>query len=227
MAYNKTSEERKWNYWKEQEEKKLRELGMEEEKIQKLRQMDREDFLEERRYREHLDEMMQDMECRMETMHMGRMIHMLSHQLKRRNIQEELMDEGLTGSQRHIMKFILLRTLHTDVYQKDIEEEFRIRKSTVTGILKLLEKNGFIRRESVPQDARLKRIVPTARAESLRPQILEQLGRTEALLMEGIPEEELHIWRSVMCRMFGNLVKAEEEASKTNKNIKEEEEKDE
>lgn len=59
MAYNKTSEERKWNYWKEQEEKKLRELGMEEEKIQKLRQMDREDFLEERRYREHLDETMQ------------------------------------------------------------------------------------------------------------------------------------------------------------------------
>ena len=53
---------------------------------------------------------MQDMECRMETMHMGRMIHMLSHQLKRRNIQEELTDEGLTGSQQHIMKFILLRT---------------------------------------------------------------------------------------------------------------------
>ena len=39
MVYNKTSEERKWNYWKEQEEKKLRELGMEEEKIRKLRQM--------------------------------------------------------------------------------------------------------------------------------------------------------------------------------------------
>ena len=51
MAYNKTSEERKWNYWKKQEEKELRELGMEEEKIRKLRQMDREDFLEERRYR--------------------------------------------------------------------------------------------------------------------------------------------------------------------------------
>ena len=44
MAYNKTSEERKWNYWKKQEEKKLRELGMEEEKIRKLRQMDRKIF---------------------------------------------------------------------------------------------------------------------------------------------------------------------------------------
>ena len=171
---------------------------------------------------------MQDIECRMETMHMGRMIHMLSHQLKRRNVLEELApDEGLTGSQRHIMRFILLRTLHTDVYQKDIEEEFRIRKSTVTGILKLLEKNGFIRRESVQKDARLKRIVPTARAETLRPQIQEQLKRTEILLMEGIPEEEIRVWRRVMCRMFGNLVRAEKEALKANKDIKEEAGKDE
>ena len=62
MAYNKASEERKWNYWKELEEKKLRELGMEEEKIQKLHQMDWEDFLEERRYRERLEESMQEID---------------------------------------------------------------------------------------------------------------------------------------------------------------------
>ena len=62
MAYNKTSEERKWNYWKEQEEKKLRELGMNEEKIRKLRQMDWKDFLEERRYRERLEETMQEID---------------------------------------------------------------------------------------------------------------------------------------------------------------------
>lgn len=62
MAYNKASEERKWHYWKEQEEKKLRELGMDEEKIQKLRQMDWEDFLEERRYRERLEESMQEID---------------------------------------------------------------------------------------------------------------------------------------------------------------------
>lgn len=62
MAYNKASEERKWHYWKEREEKKLRELGMDEEKIRKLRQMDWEDFLEERRYRERLEEMMQEID---------------------------------------------------------------------------------------------------------------------------------------------------------------------
>ena len=62
MAYNKASEERKWRYWTEQEEKKLRELGMDEEKIRKLRQMDWEDFLEERRYRERLEETMQEID---------------------------------------------------------------------------------------------------------------------------------------------------------------------
>lgn len=62
MAYNKASEERKWRYWKEQEEKKLRELGMGEEKIRELRQMDWEDFLEERRYRERLEETMQEID---------------------------------------------------------------------------------------------------------------------------------------------------------------------
>ena len=51
-----------YSYWKEQEEKKLRELGMDEEKIRKLRQMDWEDFLEERRYRERLEETMQEID---------------------------------------------------------------------------------------------------------------------------------------------------------------------
>ena len=37
MAYNKAKEEYKWKVWKEQEEKKLRELGVSEEVIAELR----------------------------------------------------------------------------------------------------------------------------------------------------------------------------------------------
>lgn len=54
MTFNKAKAEKKWRKWKEAEEEKLRQLGMEEESIQKLRQMDWEDFKEERRYWEHL-----------------------------------------------------------------------------------------------------------------------------------------------------------------------------
>ena len=40
MAYNKAKEEYRWNQWKAEEEKILREQGVDEETIQKLREQD-------------------------------------------------------------------------------------------------------------------------------------------------------------------------------------------
>ena len=53
MAYNKAREEQKWKSWKEREEEKLRELGMDEASIQILHESDWADFNSERRYQEH------------------------------------------------------------------------------------------------------------------------------------------------------------------------------
>ena len=53
MAYNKARDEQKWKSWKEREEEKLRELGMDEASIQILHESDWADFNSERRYREH------------------------------------------------------------------------------------------------------------------------------------------------------------------------------
>lgn len=50
MAYNKAKEEYKWKVWKEQEEKKLRELGVSEEVIAELRDYDWNCFKQERNY---------------------------------------------------------------------------------------------------------------------------------------------------------------------------------
>lgn len=49
MAYNKAKEEYKWKVWKEQEEKKLRELGVSEEVIAELRDYDWNCFKQERK----------------------------------------------------------------------------------------------------------------------------------------------------------------------------------
>ena len=53
MTYNKAMEERKWKRWKQQEEAKLRQYGMDERAIQELRRLDWEVFKAERRFREH------------------------------------------------------------------------------------------------------------------------------------------------------------------------------
>ena len=64
----------------------------------------------------------------------------------------------------------LYRHREEQVFQRDIEREFSITRSTVTNILQLMERKGYIERQSVPQDARLKRLILTEEenAELLR-----------------------------------------------------------
>ena len=137
---------------------------------------------------------------------------MLNHQLKRNQKPEEAVeDDELTPMQRHILNYILLETLHRDIYQKNLEEEFQVRKSTVSGILKLIEKNGFIYRESVKEDSRLKRILPTKKAEALRPSILEHIHETEIRMTEGVSEQDLFLCRKVLYQMCQNLAEKNRE----------------
>ena len=161
---------------------------------------------------------MQDIEDKERYINTGRLIHILSNQMKRRNASEAVGDDGLTTMQKHVLKHILLETMHREVYQKDIEEEFQIRKSTATGILQLMEKNGFISRESSKKDARLKRIVPTPKAEALRPEILEHIRDTEKRLIQGIDQEDVKICRKVLVQMIQNLAENKKENKEEDEN---------
>ena len=56
MAYNKARAEKEWLKWKEAEEKKLRELGVDEDTIQRLHTYDWAQFKSERRFLERWEE---------------------------------------------------------------------------------------------------------------------------------------------------------------------------
>lgn len=154
---------------------------------------------------------MQDINDKINNMHMGKLIHMLSHEMKRHHPIDKVVIEDLTIMQKHILKYILLETMHRDLYQKDIEEEFQIRKSTVTGYVQLMEKNGFLTRESDKDDARKKRLVPTAKAEELRGLILEDIKRNEKMMVEGIKEEDVTICKQVLYHVLENLIEKHKE----------------
>ena len=159
---------------------------------------------------------MQNNDEKIKKMHMGRLIYMMSHQMKRESnsVASTIENDDLTIMQKHVLKFVLMESLHRDIYQKDIEEEFQIRKSTVTGILKLMEKHGYVYRENVKKDARLKRIVPTRKAEKIRSVIIEHIEDTECHLVEGITEEEVLICKKTLCKMYQNLIKMYHEDNK-------------
>lgn len=92
-----------------------------------------------------------------------------------------------------------------EIFQKDIEAAFSIARSTVTGILKLMEKKGYIYRESVERDARLKRLVLTDRGRELHEGTMRNIKMLEARVREGISPQELETFFRVIELMKANL----------------------
>lgn len=92
-----------------------------------------------------------------------------------------------------------------DIYQKDIETEFSIARSTVTCIVKLMEKKGYIKRESVAQDARLKRLVLTENGRKIHEVHINDMDILEERCKRKISKEELENFWKVAEQLKQNL----------------------
>ena len=110
-----------------------------------------------------------------------------------------------SGAQGRTLHFLLAAHTKHDVFQKDIEEEFSLRPSSATELLKQMEKGGLIRREPVDYDGRLKRITVTEKALGYREQIVRNLADMEEELLRGVSREELNIFFKVVEQMLDNL----------------------
>lgn len=92
-----------------------------------------------------------------------------------------------------------------EIYQKTMELEFHMPKSTVTSILQAMEKSGYITREGVAHDARLKKILLTDAGKRFYRSTEEFMKEIEQAMRNGISEEELSVFMKVVARMEENL----------------------
>ena len=92
----------------------------------------------------------------------GAELNCISNLMKRKINKMDVNNENPTYMQGGIIVF-LMRS-NGAVYQRDIEKQFNIRRSTATGILKGMERDMLIHRVPVSDDARLKRLVLTDKA---------------------------------------------------------------
>ena len=113
--------------------------------------------------------------------------------------------ENITGMQAMIVHHLILHEKQGDLFQKDIETAFQMRRSTATGILQLMEQHGILRREPVEHDGRLKRLVLTEQARALDDRINARMEQMEQLLRQGIGEDELRSWFAVCEKIRSNL----------------------
>lgn len=85
--------------------------------------------------------------------------------------------------------------------QEELARELCINKSTVARNLTALEENGYVTRVALPNDKRQFSVYPTEKMLRVLPEIKRVSSEWMALLSEGISEEELEVFHSVLFRM--------------------------
>lgn len=91
------------------------------------------------------------------------------------------------------------------VFQRDIEEVFSIRRSTVSKIVRLMESKGLIEREAVECDARLKRLKLTEKARAIHAVASGEFADFEARATQALTDEEIRTLSALLDKISGTL----------------------
>lgn len=127
--------------------------------------------------------------------------------LMRKTIEQEfrgLEDDDQITRMHHWIIGYLYRNQDKDIFQRDIEAEFRISRSTTSSMLTLMEKKGLVTRNSVPGDARLKKLTLTQRAKQMHQQHMDTIDRFDGVINSAITDNE----KQELLRIIGKLSSA-------------------
>ena len=134
-----------------------------------------------------------------EIKHVGRQINILSHKIKRR-IGKVGLEYGISGMQAKILGFIYTNSSKKDIFQKTIEEEFDIRRSSVTSVLTLMEKNELIKRSSVSEDGRL-----TDKGIEVNKLVYKEIVKIEEIISDTLSKDELDVFISNLVKLNNSI----------------------
>ena len=149
-----------------------------------------------------------DRQCCHPPNYVGARLRFLTHAFTRTHLRiaREMGEEELSMVNGHLIGF-LYRNRGREVYQRDLEEELRITRSSVTSLVKHMERKGYIARESVEADARLKRITLTEKGAASFEHTMAAIEQTEALAVQGLTPERLSEFFAVCDIIENNLRK--------------------
>lgn len=112
--------------------------------------------------------------------------------------------DELTGTHGRAIEYFY-KNRDKDIFQRDFEKQFDIRRSTASSILSLMEKNGLIVRLGVPQDARLKKIILTKKATELHEKVEQAFLKMEKDICLGLTQEETALFFSTIDKVKKNM----------------------
>lgn len=141
----------------------------------------------------------------MESKKIGKEIRVLQSLMTRYIIKhmKDSKNKLLSAIQIDIMLY--LSNAKESIYQKDLEKEFNLRKSTISGILQTMKKNKIIDKLESKQDIRSKQIFLTENGSKTCQECVEKITKLEKLLLKEVNTEDLEIFLKVIAQMQRNL----------------------
>ena len=136
--------------------------------------------------------------------------------LLRRCVEENALCETvqqLTQMQIFVLAYLYQNRDHA-VYQRDLETEFLIRRSTITELLKGMEQKNLIVRIAVAKDARLKQIVLTPQAVALHEAIEQAMRNMEQMVLQDLTQQEIQEFYRILGKVKQNLMQMQSQEGK-------------
>ena len=116
---------------------------------------------------------------------------------------------GITGPQARILLFIHHRDeIGEKVRQVDIEKNFNLSKSTVSGFMKRMEKNGIIKRINEKTSTYL---IPDERGKTIIDNLAENRNMVVNKLLKGLNNEQKIEFMEYIKKALKNFEETEEE----------------
>ena len=112
---------------------------------------------------------------------------------------------GVTGMQGWIIGYLYRHRDAEGMFQHDVEREFHIRRSTATGLLQRMERDGLIVRSHILADARRKNISLTQKAIDIHENVMRAIDQVEESITRGLTGEEVETLFSLLAKVKQNL----------------------
>lgn len=111
----------------------------------------------------------------------------------------------LTGIQALVLHYIITESETRNIFPKDLEEFLEIKPSSVTSLINNLERNGYLRRESMADDGRYKKLVLTDKTIKIQDKIMNRIDDYMKSMFVGISDEDLKVFEKVIMQMTMNI----------------------
>lgn len=108
----------------------------------------------------------------------------------------------VTPTQLQIIKYILN---HEETFQSDLEKYLKVRRSTISGILKTMERNNIIKKIKSENDDRINKIELTDICKDKITKEKKDALNYEEKLTFNISEQELKIFLNVIEKIKQNI----------------------